>query len=331
MTIKDTLEILTSGYKVWNNWRIENSDFIPNLGSVKLSNFDFTNYKLGKVDFSGADLSGSKFIDSDLWWTVFVNCNLEHTVFESSNSLRFEDPFFGLNIRWSNFSGSNLSNSKISNNLLECIQFIGTNLCGTDISNNRIYGINVWDIETDEKTKQNNLIITAVEEPIFVVDNLEFAQLIDLFLNSQKIKDFIDISSENIVLILGSFSNIDKPVLDKLKSELLNNKLIPILYDFTKPNHRNHTETVSLIAHLSRFVIGDLTNQRSIPHELASIIPRLPSVPVIPICKSDFSPYGMFSDFQVYKNVGEIQYYDSIDNINQDFVIKLLEKANNKS
>jgi uncharacterized protein YjbI with pentapeptide repeats len=330
MTIDTTLEILKKGHEVWNEWRKSNNDFIPNLRSIILPNFDFTAYNLGNVDFSGSDLSGSIFIDTDLWWTVFVNCNLQNSTFESSNPLRFDDPFYGLNIRWSNFSNCDLSNAKISNNLIECSHFVETKLNGTDISNNRFYGVNVWNIITDENTKQNNLIVTAATEPIFVVDNLEFARLIDLFLNNEKIKDFIDISSERIVLILGSFDLKDKIILDKLKLELLKINFIPVLYDFTKPKNRNHTETVSMIAHLSKFIIGDLTNQRSIPHELASIIPRLPSVPIIPICQSDFNPYSMFTDFKDYKNVCDIQKYDNLDTINQDFLKKMIDNLNLK-
>lgn len=330
MTTKDTLKILEQGYEVWNEWRKKNNDFIPNLRFVKLQGFDFSNYNLGNVDFSAADLSDCKFIDASLWWTIFVNANLTNATIESTNPLRFHDPFFGLNIRWSNFSSCNLTNAKLSYNLFECSQFIKTNLSGADISNNRIYGINVWDILTDEKTKQDNLIVTASGEPLFIVDNLELAQFIDFFLNSEKIKDIIDLTSNSLVLILGSFTSGDKIILSRVKEELLRKNLVPVIYDFSKPNKRSHTETVSLIAHLSKFIVGDLTNQRSIPHELATIIPRLPSVPFIPICKKDYIPYGMFEDFKSYKNVCDIQFYQNENEINEKFIHTIINFADNK-
>ena len=119
MTTKETLKILKQGHEVWNDWRKSNNDFIPNLRFVELTGFDFTSYNLGNVDFSAADLSGCKFIDTSMWWTIFVNANLSNVIIESSNPLRFNDPFYGLNIRWSNFSHCNLTSAKLSNNLFE--------------------------------------------------------------------------------------------------------------------------------------------------------------------------------------------------------------------
>jgi hypothetical protein len=52
--------------------------------------------------------------------------------------------------------------------------------------------------------------------------------------------------------------------------------------NFEKPISRDLTETVSTLAHLARFIIVDLTDPSSAPHEVASIIPQT-VVPVQPL------------------------------------------------
>jgi hypothetical protein len=83
------------------------------------------------------------------------------------------------------------------------------------------------------------------------------------------------------------------------------------MFDFEKPVSRDFTETVSTLAHLSRFVIADLTEPRSIPQELTGIIPRLLSVPVRPLLLGSQSEWAMFSDFTRYPQVIAPLHYTS--------------------
>lgn len=68
---------------------------------------------------------------------------------------------------------------------------------------------------------------------------------------------------------------------------------LPILFDFDKPANRHLTETVSTLGHLSRFVIADLSEARSIPQEVERLVPRLPSVVFRPIIAADDEPWAM--------------------------------------
>lgn len=70
---------------------------------------------------------------------------------------------------------------------------------------------------------------------------------------------------------------------DALKAKLREFDLVPIVFDWDKPTSRDLTETVALLASMSRFVVADITDAKSIPQELSEIVARLPSVPVQPI------------------------------------------------
>jgi hypothetical protein len=58
----------------------------------------------------------------------------------------------------------------------------------------------------DKKTKQQDLIITDVDEPTVTVDDIEVAQFVYLLLHNEKIRDVIDTIGKKAVLILGRFT-----------------------------------------------------------------------------------------------------------------------------
>jgi hypothetical protein len=105
------------------------------------------------------------------------------------------------------------------------------------------------------------------------------------------------------VLILGRFTPERKTILDTLRNELRSRNYLSVVFDFEKPFERDLTETVSIFAHLSRFVIADITDANSIPQELQKIIPSLPSLPIQPIILDSHHEYGMFKDFGAYPSV----------------------------
>jgi hypothetical protein len=148
-----------------------------------------------------------------------------------------------------------------------------------------VYGISVWNIQT-EGAIQDDLVITRRNEPIITVDNLEVAQFIYLLLNNKKIRDVIDTITSKVALVLGHFTEERKKVLDALREELRQHNYTPVVFDFEKPASRDLTETVSTLAHLARFIIVDLTDPSSAPHEVATIIPQC-IVPVQPLLLQD--------------------------------------------
>ena len=188
-----------------------------------------------------------------------------------------------------------------------------TNFVEATLTNCRIYGISAWNVDL-EGAKQDSLVITRKDEPTITVDNLEIAEFIYLLLNNPKIRDVIDTIAKKAVLILGRFTPERKAVLDALREALRTRGYLPILFDFEKPSSRDVTETVSILAHLARFIVADLTEPSSIPNELRAIIPIL-RVPVQPLLHILEEPYGMFEDFQDYPWVLPTYRYTDLDSL----------------
>ena len=59
---------------------------------------------------------------------------------------------------------------------------------------------------------------------------------------------------------------------------------LPIIFDFERPTDRDLTETVKILAGLSRFVIADVTNTSSVPLELQATVPEY-MVPFVTIAQ----------------------------------------------
>jgi hypothetical protein len=170
---------------------------------------------------------------------------------------------------------------------------------------------------------QKDLIITQRSQPIITVDNLEAAQFIYLLLYNEKIRHVIDTITSKIVLILGRFAPEQKVILDYIRDELREHDYLPVLFDFDGPVSRDARETVSTLAHMARFVIADITNARSIPAELESIVPQLPSVPIQPLILNSDYEYGLFEHIKRYPWVLEPFRYES----QKDLLASLQEKV----
>lgn len=95
------------------------------------------------------------------------------------------------------------------------------------------------------------------------------------------------------VLILGRFTDERKAVLDLIARELrmLQRGYVPIVFDFEKPRDRDLIESVLRFAAVSRFVIADLSDPKSVPAELQQIVPSFPSLPVVPIIEATQREY----------------------------------------
>jgi hypothetical protein len=102
-------------------------------------------------------------------------------------------------------------------------------------------------------------------------------------------------------------------------------------FDFDKPSSKTLTETVSTLAHLSRFAIADITDAKSIPQELMAIIPHNPSLPVQPLLLSSQYEYAMFKDFRDYPWVLEPYQYDDPEALLSSLAERVIGPAEDKT
>jgi hypothetical protein len=158
------------------------------------------------------------------------------------------------------------------------------------------------------------LIITPSGEPSVTIDDLEVAQFVHLLLHNEKIRRVIDTVGRKGVLLLGRFMDGRIKVLERLRGELRKRDYVPIVFNFDKPETKDFTETVRLLAGLSKFVIADVTNPKSSPLELQATVPEI-MVPFRPIIEAGQQPFAMLQDLWIKHRdwVFEPIYYSSVD------------------
>lgn len=107
-----------------------------------------------------------------------------------------------------------------------------------------------------------------------------------------------------------------------LSAKNFGNTIISLCYSILINLHlKDLHETITMLARMSRFVIADITDAKSIPQELVSIVEQLPSLPVQPILQQDCEPWAMFDHIKRYPWVLELYRYTASD----EFIPRLRE------
>lgn len=265
--------------------------------AVGASFVDSKSANLSDVRFDGADLSGADLCGVNLFRARLPRATL--TDAHLSDALLIGVNLEGADLSRavltrSRISGSNLSRANLQGAVLIEATIVDTKLAGANLCGARIYGTSVWDIEIDEKTKQDGLIISE-SGSVVTVDNLEIAQFVYLLLNRRKLRDVIDTITSKAVLILGRFSPERKAILDAIAAEVRKHNLLPIIFDFERSTSRDFTETIKILAGMSLFVIADITKPKSVSLELQATVPDY-QIPFVPIIEEGEEPFSMFKD-----------------------------------
>ena len=277
-----------------------------NLNGADLGMANLSGAILMDANLSGADLSGANLYKADLIKANLIRADLIGANLRDAN-LREADlhgahlsraNFNGADLGRANLSGTNLIKADLSGADLRRTLLVETDLRGASLAESRIYGASVWDIKVDDQTKQQNLVITPSREAVITVDNIKVAQFIYLLFTNKEIRDVIDTIGRKGVLLLGRFTGGRIAVLERLREELRKRGFVPMVFNFDKPEVKDFTETVRLLAGLSHFVIADITCPRSAPLELQATVPEC-MIPFVPILEKGEEPFAMFRDLWI--------------------------------
>jgi hypothetical protein len=337
------LKILRRGVDTWNAWRAKHPSVRPNLRQVNLREVNLREANLIGADLTVADLADALLERANLTAANLRNADLDGARLRMANltgavlreailigadlreAILIGADLLGAKLIQTNLSrahlgGANLTHANLRGANLSMANLVEANLTDAHLSGCRIYGVSAWDLkinkptEWQEGTDQQNLIITRKDEPDVAVDNIEVAQFVYLLLHNEKIREVIDTIGKKGVLLLGRFTEGRIVVLERLRNGLRERGYLPIVFNFDKPETKDFTETVRLLAGLSKFVVADITNPKSAPLELQAAVPEI-MVPFRPIIEEGEKPFAMLQDLWIKHRewMFEPIYYSSVD------------------
>lgn len=323
MANSEHLAKLNEGVAAWNLWRTQNPHANPDFRDANLTEYDLDRVDFSRTSLWGTTLSGAYLRDAVLAKAYMARVDLQDADLGRANlvgaqlsegylrgaRLRGAD-LRDADLRDADLTEADLAQANLSGANLSGATLVDTNFEGADLSGCSVYGISAWNVKLGGAV-QSNLVITRPNESPVEVDNLEVAQFIYLLLHNEKIRDVIDTIGKKAVLILGRFTAERKAVLDAIREALRHQGYLPILFDFDKPGARDTHETIVTLASMARFIIADITDPKSIPQELGSIVPTLPSVPVQPVLQTGCEPWGMYDHIRRYPWVLPVVCYEN--------------------
>lgn len=326
------LEIFLKGSDAWNKWRMQNPNLSPDLSDIDfhsemtttgsspyevvIEKYDMSFCNLNRVSlrncmcvdvkFDRSDIHFSDLVDGYFTSCSFIGCELQVSKIGSAEFS--ECDFTAAKLSYCSAEDAKFTGSVFIAASMDNMSLVGTDFTDATLEGCTVYGISAWDLKL-EGTTQKDLYISRTPTGISV-PTIELAQFVSLLVNNPSIRDVIETITSKAVLILGRFTTTRKLILDHLRDELSDRGYVPILFDFDVPASRDVTETIITLASLSKFVVADLTEPKSVPQELSHVVPHFPSIPVQPIIVNSEREYGMFEHFQRYPWVLDIIKYE---------------------
>lgn len=166
MASEQHITLLRQGFKVWNKWRQQNPEIIPELKAA-----DLTGLKLFKVDLAGADLSEADFSGTSLYKANLSGANLCKA--NLSTAILQEADLSGAslieaNLKDKQFFQTNLSGANLSRANLSGAKFYRTNLSGADLSGQNL---------SEKDLSETNFSRATLSETNFSRANLRWTNL----------------------------------------------------------------------------------------------------------------------------------------------------------
>nr|WP_279287034.1 pentapeptide repeat-containing protein [Heliobacterium chlorum] len=312
------------------------------LNNSILQKVSLKNAKLINTQFIRANLQGVNLLNAKIKGSIFIDANLQNATLSASNI--YSSDLSNVNLRQSclekaklknvSFSNSNLSESnfesaEVEKTDLSYAQLIDVNFKDANILDCTVFGIAPWGVNM-EGTIQSGLVITKKLEPAITVDNIEIAPFIYALLHNKQVRHAIDTITDKVVLILGRFTPERKKILDAIRSKLKEHDYIPVIFDFEKPHNRDLLETVMTLAHLSRFIIADITEPSSVIQELQSLASSNLNIPVKPLLQEGYTPWSMFEVLLRKNWMLDVCYYEDLPQLMMSLDSKVIQPLEEK-
>jgi len=300
---------LEQGVAAWNAWRRRSPTVNPDLSRAFLI----------EAELRGINLSNTNLERANLRMSTLSRANLTRA------NLR------GADLRAASLRRAKLTHADLTRAVLRFTSLVDADIEGALLTGCEIYGTSAWNLRGTPRDQSNLVIRANREEPAVTVDDLEVAQFIYLLLHNNKIRNVIETVGKKAVLILGRFTAERKAVLDAVRDLLRLHGYVSILFDFPASKVRDLTETVVSLAHMSRFIIADLTDPLAVPQELTAIIPHLPSVPVLPVILSSARLSPIFEHWWRYPWVLPLVKYEDQPHLMRRLEGSLIARAERKA
>jgi len=303
------LSRLRQGVTAWNAWRRRAPSVAPDLSRALLI----------EAELRGINLANANLERANLRMSTLSRANLTRA------NLR------GADLRAASLRRAKLEYADLTHAILRFTSLAEARVEGARFTGCEIYGTSAWALRGTPQDQSNLMIRASRQDPVVMVDDLEIAQFVYLLLHNDKIRNVIDTVGKRAVLILGRFTTERKAVLDAVRELLRRHGYVAILFDFVPSRARDLTETIVALAHMSRFIIADLTDPRSVPQELTAIIPDLPSVPVVPVILAAQREFPMFEHWRRYPWVLPLTKYKNPSDLLLRLESSLIARAERKA
>ena len=132
------LEILRQGVDVWNQWRQENPDILPNLESIGMDESAQEEVNISPFELRRRDLRGIDFSKTNLKYTFLLQAKLEDALLN------------GANLSGAILSNANLSNADLSNAVLDGANLRQAILYKTKLQGARLFETILSNIDLSE-------------------------------------------------------------------------------------------------------------------------------------------------------------------------------------
>lgn len=316
------LEILRLGAHAWNKWRATNPGAAVDLSDLNFESdvhepkhiydipdyfgFDFSGAKLNRAHFRNVlfhdcSFKGADIHFADMCFARFSRCDFAGAELNVTRvgSATFQSCCFdGAELSYCSAEDTDFSGSSFVGTQMDMMSLVKANFSNAKIIGANVFGSSIWNLNLTN-CEQDGILVTKDNDHL-TVDSIEVAQFMHLLIHNPNIRKVIETITTRVVLILGRFTRRRIAVLRAIKTLLRKHGYIPVLFDFERPDSRDLTETVSTLAHLSRFVIADITAAKSVRQELQAIVPTLPSVPVQPLLAKGQAEYQMLEHIRRY-------------------------------